>query len=547
MSYGRRSSDRRRRVLYTTHHADTSPMTAASRREAERMREARRPTAAYGIRVKRRLRGRWFSLVPVRRRALYSMTAAIVSISLLLCLLHYAAVAWPAIAYQEEIARPLRLDLPESFGRYLLIALTAGSAGASLMIYQLRRYRIDDYQGHYRLWRLVLVVLLLVSVESLVSLMRWSGALIDAGFGQRVALSGVDWVRLVVTIGGAILALRLIAEVRRSRWSLVSLLICCSLLALSEAAKWKFVSVESVPMWVLVTSAPLLAFTALFVSLGGYLRILYREVRQIEDSESIGERMQQFKVKLFQRDAGDEEEEAESEPLSEPDQPYDELAPRPKQRWWKKDRSEKDSGDEESEIEEEEEEFEPEEEVARDDEPDADQETKPKSRRRWFGLRKAKPNADAETDADDEQSESDSERNESASDEPDEPPAKKKKKRRRFSLRLDPANVAESEKDDEPAAEAEPKSKDDEEDEGDAKPKKKRGLGGWFRSKKSDPANEDESESNSADETAQTPPQETDDESSEDSIDPDDIDWDSMSKSERRRLRKKLRRQGRAA
>ena len=270
------------------------------------------------------------------------------AIALLLCGAHYASVAWPIIAYRPEIARPLRLDRADSFGRWFMVALLTGSAGASLLIYQLRRYRIDDYQGHYRLWRLVLAVLIIASVNSLVSIIDWSGALLDASFGKRVALTGADWVRLVVSFGGAVLALRLVAEVRRSRLALSMMILASLMLAFPEAAKWKFVEVESLGKWAAVTSAPMLACTFLFISLGGYLRMLFREVQQIDENDSLKERFQQMRSRVFQRSEADDDETA-----------AEEIKPKPKQR------------------------------VAKQDAEDSQDATPPRAKRRWLGLRRA--------------------------------------------------------------------------------------------------------------------------------------------------------------
>ncbi len=477
MIHGRRSSDRRRRVVYAAHHADNSPTTAASRRDAQRMREARRPTAAYGIRVQRRLRGRWFSLVPVRRATLITMSATIGGLSLLLCFLHYASVAWPSIAYRPEIARPLRLDRPDSFGRLYSCMLLAGSAGISLLTYQLRRYRIDDYQGRYRLWRLILIVLVLASINALVSIIQWGGALLDAGFGRRVALTGGDWLRLVVSIGGAIVALRLCAEVRRCRWALVSMIIACGLLAIPEAAKWNFIAVESITAWTLVTSAPLLAFTMLFISLAGYLRMLYREVRQIEDGGSLAVRVNQFRLRILNRADRDDDDQA-------------------------------DNGDAEEKI------------TRPTRSPNDKADTAP-SARRWFGLRRAKPES------------SDTKAGKGKPDNGQKSPpsdAAAAKKRSRFSVRLDPASRD---------AKAEPsETRPQDAPQGDAEssdtPTKKRGLGGWLRPKKGSDGE------NSPSDKPPGPAAPT----SSDRGPEDDIDWDSLSKSERRRLRKQLRRQG---
>ncbi|MEM9825439.1 MAG: hypothetical protein AAF958_02560, partial [Planctomycetota bacterium] len=70
----RRAIDRRRRVLYSTCQADPSAVTS---RQAERLRQARKPVAAYGDRVQRRLNGRWYSLVPASRKSMSIATGAV--------------------------------------------------------------------------------------------------------------------------------------------------------------------------------------------------------------------------------------------------------------------------------------------------------------------------------------------------------------------------------------------------------------------------------------------------------------------------------------
>lgn len=494
MSNGRRTIDRRRRVLYSANQADNERSTAASRRETERLREARRPTAAYGSRVHRRLRGRWFSIVPVRRRTMITISSLLGGFALLLCAAHYAAVAWPSLAYEPEVARPLRLDRPDSFGRWFMVALLAGSACASLLIYQLRRYRNDDYQGRYRLWRLVLVVLALASVNSLVSIIDWSGALIDVAFGKRVALTGGDWIRLVVSLGGAILALRLIAEVRRSRFSLCMMTLAVALLAIPEAANWNVLPVDTLFKWTAVTSAPLLGCTALFISLGGYLRMLYREVRQIDENDSLKDRFQQMRLRVFQRSADGETKNFAEESDN----------PEPRRKRWGRRRKES----AETDLEEEQ----PEEEGSGAEA--EDNENAPRARRRWLGLRRAK------TD------------NEQSGEQQTE--AAPRKKRRGFSMRLSPPTSDDGQTGGDEAA-------DEQQDEPSEKGPK---IGrGWLRRKKQ-AAEETGTAENSSnkDSAAQSPTA-----SPSDAIDAEEIDWDSLNKAERRRLRKQLKRQNRAA
>ena len=521
MSYGRRITDRRRRVLYSSRNAENESVTAASRRAALRLREARSPSAAYGSRVQRRLRGRWFSLVPVRRRALISWSGAVGLLVTLLCAAHYASVTWPSIASRPEIARALRLDRPDSFGQWVTSALLAGCAGVSLLIYQLRRHKNDDFRGHYRLWRLVLLVMMLASVDSVASLVEWSGALLDAGFGRRVALSGNDWLRIALSIAGTVLALRLSVEVRRSKWALTTMLLAWAVLSLPIAARWNFLAVDSIGRWTLVTSAPLLASAMLFVSLGGYLRMLYREVRNITDNRSITQRLAELRMRVFD---GSDEDEVPEKVAAKRKVVVEKESPR--KRWFGRERgTTKDRKPD------------PRRKKIRDDDSseDSDDEavTKPREKRRWFGSQKSsKVSTKDETAAEDDSS-----------------PEAEASKRRRFSLRLRSSAPASASNDDD---EQEPDSQTvDEDASSDAKPKKRFGLGGWMNR---DKGNEDASSSSGTNGSERTDRGASRSQSSSASerdkneqIDLDGIDWSSMSKAERRRLRKKLKREGRAA
>jgi hypothetical protein len=508
MSHGREVHDRRRRVLYSAHQAEQTP--AASRRESERLRKARRPPAGYGARVQRRLQGRWFSLVPIRRRTLILVAGLITLLTLLLCGAHYAAVAWPSIAHRPEIARPLRLDRPDSFGRWFTSALLIVSTGASLLIYQLRRYRLDDYHGRYRLWRLVILVFLLAGINSVVALIDWGGALLDAGFGQRVALSGSDWIRLILSLSGAVLALRLAVEVHRSRFALISMLVAFGLLAIPEAVNWNVLKVESLGIWVLVTSAPLLACTALLIALGGYLRSLYREVLKIGEPESVREKFQQLCRQLSNR--------LDRIATSSDEAASDAGEPKVSQRRGWLSRSKADKAKRAAA---------------------ADKKAKPKrkssddsnatEKRGWFGSRSGKSDK-----------QSDGERVAQ-----DNSPAEPVKKGRRFSMRLAPPTTEKNTAQTAQAASSEaPQNTDD------LGPKRKSGIGGWLRRDKAvqadgehpvQPKVKTKAKPTTSVPAAKSPSDEADD------IDTTGIDWNSLSKAERRRVRKQLKRRNRAA
>ena len=544
MSYGRRTADRRRRVLYTSQQADATAGTAVSRREAQRLREARRPTARYGARVHRRLQGRWFSLVPVRRRTLLTVASGLFFLAVMLCCLHYLAVAWPTMANQPNIARPLRLDRADSFGSWVTSMMLAAIAGASLLIYQLRRYRIDDYQGHYRLWRLMLIAAVLANVNHLTSMTDWLGAILDATVGRRVALSGEEWVDILLTLGGTVLALRLMMEVRRCRASLAAMLITCVFLAVPIAARWNVLATNTLWRWFAVTTAPLLACTMLLIALGIYLRVLYRDVRQIEDAHSLKQRLWMLRPQWFQhprqllgrlkaestrhenastgpspketprsQPAAAEGSAAESEP------PLDAVEAKVKRRWWGTRKSKRDGGEDASELDRE--------------KSDAETSAEPaKKQRRRFSLRRSASTAetaDMENDPADETRSPDSGfASAPASDgSASQDVAAGRKRRFGFGWRRDKSaktpDGATADRDTEPPEhDTEAPDRDD-----------------GNRSAKSAP---------DATASARVAAEYQDaSDTSWDEADPDDIDWSSMSKAERRRVRKQLKRQDRAA
>lgn len=552
----RSTSDRRRRVLYSSHQADGNASIPTTRREVEKLREARRPTALYGERVQRRLEARWFALVPVSQQSHLIVASVVFSIVSVLTGMHYLSVTWPTLALMEDVARPFRMDRRDSFGGFFQILFLATTSGVCLLTYQLRRYRLDDYVGRYRIWRTVVIATAIASLGSSVSLIDWTGSLIDAAFGKRVALSGVDWIRLFVALGGTTLLLRLLAEVRHCKPAIVGLLSASCILMIPEAAGWNLFEVNSAFRWWAVTSAPLLGSALLCLAFTSNLRMLYREVCEIQPGPSIRERVNQLKLRL-RHDEPDEHKTSprkpktaiQAKPVSnvkavaakrktEPakqESKEDANAKPSRKRWWTRKERNNHSQSPTKEV------------VANiEEEPTDDSEletAKPKNKaRRWWNRTPKDP---AENTAVTDKAHSVSEETASR---PDDQTNEVGKKKRRFALAWKSKEAAKEETTDDSSdisatdtSETEPA------------PRRRRfGLAALMKKKtpaeSDDATGEEETVSNSQQETKATqavhPPQPGDDSLD---IDPDSIDWNSMSKAERRRVRKQLKRQGRAA
>ncbi len=557
MSQFRRQGDRRRRVLMTSASAIAAANhTPGSRSRIESLREARRPTLVYGTRVRAGLRGRWFSLVPVDRSALAKLLAVVSAIVLAIVLMNDATVRFQSIESQSAFVNVFQIIRPGSLGRYVIGVMYLIVAGAAWMVYQLRRFRNDDFRGNYRLWQWIVAASLVASIASLVPLTAMFGAGIEMLMGRRIALSGHDWIGLFLVVGGAILALRTVAEMWRYRASLMMLMGGWFCVAMPVAAQWNVVAVNTNMRWSIVTAAPLLAVTLWFAATVSYLRSLYREVRGIERSTGFLQRLRDATPRPFFR--GDSSEPSDTSREYEPSPTRKTVAAklnnparvRPA--------------------------------AAASESVEAEKTT---VKRRWFGLLPpAKPRA-AATNTNGSETESRCEKtppgnakrkvatanddrdervsdNDDASDESDDAIETTPKRRWWPSLRSrskatsEAAATADDVEKESPAKEAGAQESE--------RKKRRFGLGSMMKRNRGAQADDDDADeqdrkttsSNRSDAdsnaTAKGRPdadldEDDDEERDEENDSDDDIDWSSMNKAERRRMRKQLKRGGKAA
>ncbi|SMP72369.1 hypothetical protein SAMN06265222_11571 [Neorhodopirellula lusitana] len=604
MSYPRRFDERRRRVMLTTGAAATASKSSNTRLQVEKMREARRPTVAYGSRVRRCLRGRWYSLVPVQRAALVKTLLVLAAAVIALIWMHNASARYAALAENPAYLDVLRINRYGSLGRYAIGVLYLAVAGVSWLIYQLRRYRNDDFSGNYQLWQWIFASAIVASVANTVPIVAMLGGLIEWALGKRVALSGEDWIELFLMVGGAILAMRTVAEMWRYRSSMLLMVGGWILAAVPTAVQWNVFEVESLSRWTIVTSAPLLAVSFWFASTLTYLRCLFREVRGIEPTVGIVQKMRlaadewkaESKLKAEEKAeaatlaklAASEKRAAEKQAAAKPKptkstKPV--AAPKPASAPAAKAgvaaRSVAASRDDESD----------------DDLVDYDETeiTGKKSRSWWpFGRKKTVvANADEESDDDSDAGSHDARRSEPAR----ERQAPERQPARSTPQRSTPQRVAAESVDDEaddtdedveakadkpkrswwpkwkrkPKADAgdvndqlaaedevkfesvaEPVTQPElgsDDDEAEAASKKRRfGLGSLMKRRAKSTDDEDqESDDSSAGQSSAADEKDSSDGDSDGELNEDDIDWSSLNKAERRRMRKQLKRGGRAA
>ena len=145
----------------------------------------------------------------------------------------------------------------------LLLLLTAGY---TRLIFLLRRHRVDDYRGRYRVWRTVGWVAVGLSLNAVLGVhqlaARCLGNLVD---WQLLPASAGWWLAPAILVGGW-LALKMIGEATECRSALVVYLLALSCLTIAgvHSAGWSPAFLADWP-GLISRSLPLLGYTFLLV------------------------------------------------------------------------------------------------------------------------------------------------------------------------------------------------------------------------------------------------------------------------------------------
>jgi hypothetical protein len=107
--------------------------------------------------------------VPRRYRSLALLTmTGLASIMVLVALNHWAGVIAQTLGMRTTA--PLDFAVPGSLAAWLAAVLMLVTSVACLLVYSIRRHRIDDFRGRYRVWLAAAAACLVLSVNSVAGL-----------------------------------------------------------------------------------------------------------------------------------------------------------------------------------------------------------------------------------------------------------------------------------------------------------------------------------------------------------------------------------------
>jgi len=237
----------------------------------------------YSQAVRRACQQRLVQLIPVRRSSLMLTIAGFWTGWALLLFAHYYVHVRPAlIGGLPPITALVHLRSTHGIAHWLGGQLWMLTALASLMIFQLRKHKLDDYRARYRVWGFLAVAALFSSLDASSSGLYLLGKSIDGWALREVGYSGWSVVLASYAALVGVLGLRLCSEIKSAPMSLTFWL--CGLVSWAASAllgtglmktPWSATTTDMV-----VGGTWLGGILAVFLAAGIYLRHTYIQAQK---------------------------------------------------------------------------------------------------------------------------------------------------------------------------------------------------------------------------------------------------------------------------
>jgi hypothetical protein len=293
MSFARSArTDRRRRVMREAIAADAELVVESSRIRKRRSRELDesdvdsqevRRDPGYSQAVRRACQQRMVQLIPVRSSSLWLVIVGIWSLWAGLIAAHYLThIRSTSTSLQWPISFLVHLRSTHGIAHWLGSQLWMLTAIAALMIFQIRKHKLDDYRAKYRLWVILAVASLVSSLDVSSSGLFLLGKSLDPWTIREFGYSG--WTVVLTTFATlvGVLGLRLCSELKVAPLSVAFWLVglmswACSALV----GTGLIVSPWTQPLTDLIVGGAWLGgIIAVFLSAGIYLRHIYIEAQR---------------------------------------------------------------------------------------------------------------------------------------------------------------------------------------------------------------------------------------------------------------------------
>ncbi len=194
-----------------------------------------------------------------------------------------------------HFAEPIAAAVPgvdaANLAEQLAGGMVAWSSAVALLLaamlakltYSLRRHRVDDYAGRYRVWRWIAWGGVFASINSMVHIQTLVAAVAVAATGMSLTATGSEWLAPLALVSGWIFV-RLLLEVSESRTSLAMLLAAAACYGVAAAGALGFAP-AALGDWssVLTGALPLVGHTIALAGLMVFARYVVLDVQGLID------------------------------------------------------------------------------------------------------------------------------------------------------------------------------------------------------------------------------------------------------------------------
>ena len=285
--------DRRKRILRESlssedEGASSTPARARTRRSStsddeESAEPLRRRSAGYSQDVRGACQHRVVQLIPVRRRAYLLAVLASCLIPALLLLSHYLIyvngyLKW----YGQPLAVLLDASHPRGMAAWLSGQLWLLCLASTVLTFRLRRHKLDDYNGDYRLWFWLVSTCVIGSLDSTTRVIDIFGDALNRWSQLNLGWSGPAVVQATLATLVGMLGVRLCSELKTVPTSLVFWLVGLVAWAGSAALSQDMLKIDlSVQFRIWLRSALWLGgLTSIWLASLSYLRVVYIEAQR---------------------------------------------------------------------------------------------------------------------------------------------------------------------------------------------------------------------------------------------------------------------------
>lgn len=275
--------DRRRRVLLDASNAEQAEGTRKNNSVSQTGELAGKKGAGYSQDVRQACGTRLVQLIPVRRRSFIALIVASIAITSSLLTAHYLVyvngwLPW----YGHPLAVALDATHPQSIAAWLGSHLWLLCLGATILTFQLRRHKLDDYNGEYRLWFWLVFTCVIASIDSTTHITELFGHSLDRWSRVNIGWSGQAVVLATLATLVGMLGLRLCTELKTVPTSLICWLIGLASWAGSATLAQEMFRIDmaiQTRIW-LRAGLWLVGLTSIWIAAVAYLRHVYMEAQR---------------------------------------------------------------------------------------------------------------------------------------------------------------------------------------------------------------------------------------------------------------------------